>query len=241
MPQITTGPTVADSAQILPGVIENSDISASAAIAGTKLALTDHITNAMINSAAAIADSKLAQITTASKVSGAAITSLASVPAGAGVLPSANTPTKPVDMFVPATSNVGAFTGVAINGERYFDHAATGDTSSYCSFVIPSGATISTIKMVQVSNGTQTGDVVYQFAFADTPGGGASTTDGGANNTFTIPSASGQVNYFTVPGAEYNGLTQGRLWTCKITRKGSDGADTFSVVSSIMGLLIQFA
>ena len=40
--------------------------------------------------AASVADSKLAQITTASKVSGAALTSLGSVPAGAGDLPLAN-------------------------------------------------------------------------------------------------------------------------------------------------------
>lgn len=50
------------------------------------------IINADINASAAIADSKLAQITTASKVSGAALTSLASIPSGAGVIPSANVP-----------------------------------------------------------------------------------------------------------------------------------------------------
>ena len=48
------------------------------------------ITNAKVSSSAAIADTKLAQITTPSKVSGASITSLTSVPSGAGVLPDAN-------------------------------------------------------------------------------------------------------------------------------------------------------
>jgi hypothetical protein len=48
------------------------------------------VVNADIDAAAAIADSKLAQITTASKVSGAAITGLASLPSGAGVIPVAN-------------------------------------------------------------------------------------------------------------------------------------------------------
>lgn len=48
------------------------------------------IDNANIKSAAGIVDTKLAQITTAGKVSGAAITSLSSVPAGAGALPTAN-------------------------------------------------------------------------------------------------------------------------------------------------------
>ena len=46
------------------------------------------ITNTML--AGSIADSKLLQITTASKVSGAAITLLSSVPSGAGILPTTN-------------------------------------------------------------------------------------------------------------------------------------------------------
>lgn len=46
------------------------------------------VTNAML--AGSIADSKLSQITTVSKVSGAALTSLASIPAGAGQVPIAN-------------------------------------------------------------------------------------------------------------------------------------------------------
>ena len=52
--------------------------------------LTGSILNADINASAAIVDTKLAQITTASKVHGTAITGLASVPSGAGILPIAN-------------------------------------------------------------------------------------------------------------------------------------------------------
>lgn len=48
------------------------------------------IVNADLAAGAAVTDTKLAQITTAGKVSGAAITSLTSVPAGAGALPIAN-------------------------------------------------------------------------------------------------------------------------------------------------------
>lgn len=48
------------------------------------------IVNADIDAGAAIAPTKLAQITTASKVSGTALTGLASIPAGAGVIPVAN-------------------------------------------------------------------------------------------------------------------------------------------------------
>jgi hypothetical protein len=49
-----------------------------------------NIENVNISNTAAISDSKLDQITTASKVSGAALTSLGSIPAGAGVIPLAN-------------------------------------------------------------------------------------------------------------------------------------------------------
>lgn len=49
-----------------------------------------NITTANIAANASIADTQLAQITTAGKLSGAAFTSLTSVPAGAGVLPIAN-------------------------------------------------------------------------------------------------------------------------------------------------------
>ena len=55
---------------------------------GTDSAL--QITNAKVANLAAIADYKLAQITTASKVSGAALTLLANIPFGAGDIPSVN-------------------------------------------------------------------------------------------------------------------------------------------------------
>lgn len=90
MPQAYGGQTVTDSAQILPGVIVDSDINAAAAIAYSKLLLTLGIVDGDISGSAAIVDTKLAQIVTAAKVSGAALTSLSSVPAGAGQLPSVN-------------------------------------------------------------------------------------------------------------------------------------------------------
>jgi len=55
---------------------------------GTDVALL--ITNAKCSASMGLEDTKLAQITTAAKVSGAAITLLTSVPSGAGVLPDAN-------------------------------------------------------------------------------------------------------------------------------------------------------
>lgn len=49
-----------------------------------------NIDNSNIVASAAIVDTKLAQITTASKVSGASLTSLTSIPVGAGLIPVAN-------------------------------------------------------------------------------------------------------------------------------------------------------
>lgn len=49
-----------------------------------------NIDNTNISASAAIADSKLAQITTAGKVSGAALTVLTDIPLGAGAIPVAN-------------------------------------------------------------------------------------------------------------------------------------------------------
>ena len=55
---------------------------------GTTSAL--QITNAKVSDGAGIVDTKLAQITTTGKVSGAALTSLGSIPAGAGDVPTVN-------------------------------------------------------------------------------------------------------------------------------------------------------
>ena len=56
------------------GNIENVNISASAGIVYSKLALTNGIVNADINSSAAIVDTKLATISTAAKVNVSALT-----------------------------------------------------------------------------------------------------------------------------------------------------------------------
>lgn len=103
MPNVTAGNVITDSAQILPGIIVDSDINASAAIAYSKLALALGIVNADISTTAAIVDTKLAQITTASKVSGAAITLLTSLPAAAGVIPTANLPATGATLSASAT------------------------------------------------------------------------------------------------------------------------------------------
>lgn len=72
---IASSAAVAYSKLNLSSSIVNADIASGAAVAYSKLALSNSIVNADISSSAAIADSKLATISTAGKVSGAAITS----------------------------------------------------------------------------------------------------------------------------------------------------------------------
>ncbi len=70
------------------GNIENANIKASAGIVYSKLNLTGAVLNADL--AGSIADSKLSTITTAGKVSGAALTLLGNIPSAAGTVPSVN-------------------------------------------------------------------------------------------------------------------------------------------------------
>ena len=85
-----------------------------------------NIDNDNIKSTAGIVDTKLAQINTASKVSGAALTSLGSVPTGGGELPSLNAgvPTGSITAYATTTTPSG---WVLCDGETY-------DASSDSSF-----------------------------------------------------------------------------------------------------------
>lgn len=86
------------------GVLPVANIPGS--IPYSKLTLTGTILNADVNASAAIVDTKLAQIATAGKVSGASLTSLASIPSGAGIIPVANLPALGMS-FVSATTFAG--------------------------------------------------------------------------------------------------------------------------------------
>ena len=84
-----------------------------------------NITNANISGTAAISDAKLAQITTASKVSGAALTSLASVPSAAGLVPIANIPS--MLQVVSATRNISLASGtqgILLSGTNFTPNSA---------------------------------------------------------------------------------------------------------------------
>ena len=125
---ISTSAAIAYSKLSLAGSILNADIHASAAIAKSKLSLTGAIVNADINSSAAIVDSKLAQITTAGKVSGASLTSLSSIPSGAGVIPAVNVAVK--NILIMGSSVSGASTG-------YIGSSGGDSTSGQVAFCVP--------------------------------------------------------------------------------------------------------
>lgn len=100
MPGIVGGNNIASSAQINAGVIIGSDL-ANDTITTTQIGSggvgTDEIADGVIQNSdisvsAGIVDTKLATISTAGKVSGAALTLLGSIPAGAGTIPAANLP-----------------------------------------------------------------------------------------------------------------------------------------------------
>lgn len=100
MPLASAGSVISSSAQLGANVVTNNAMADNAVgnaemldnAVGSAEVTNDSLVNADINSAAAIADTKLGTIATAGKVSGAALTLLPNIPAGAGVIPAANLP-----------------------------------------------------------------------------------------------------------------------------------------------------
>jgi hypothetical protein len=110
-----TGDKIADSsvtsAHIVDGTIVNADVSASAAIAYSKLNLGTSIVNADVSASAAIVDTKLATIATALKVSNSATTATSANTASAIVARDAS------GNFTAGTITA-ALTGTASNASK---------------------------------------------------------------------------------------------------------------------------
>lgn len=191
MPSITAGTNISSSAQL------NNDVVTAPAIATDAVdtaeiksgaVATDEIfdgtiVNNDISASAGIVDTKLAQITTASKVSGSALTLLANIPADAGVIPSANLPGG-LDSFIIPKPVLPA-TGVTATGVSNDVDASVGSfilekamtvnkLSFYCSAVTTAG----TVKIGIFSEDGQTRHI--SITTASVAGAGVVTTAVGA-------------------------------------------------------------
>lgn len=161
---------------------------------GTDAAL--QITNAKVAASAAIADTKLATISTAGKVSGAALTSLTSVPSGAGALPVANIPTSIPDTKLSQLTTADKVANsalVAITTAGKVDGAALTGFAS-----IPSGA--GKIPVANIDTGTTANKIIILDGDAKLP-----AVDGSALTNLPIPSViSSLVSDFGGSGAAGN-------------------------------------
>lgn len=129
-----------------------------------------NIINSDLSGSAGITNANLAQITTASKVSGAAITLLTSVPSGAGVLPLANRIDTSVTLTDAATIATDASAGV------YF-RVTLGDNRTLGEPSNPTNGQTCTWEVIQDGTGSRTLAYNAIFAFGtDVPEPTLSTT-----------------------------------------------------------------
>ena len=149
-----------------------------------------NITDVNLSASANIADTKLAQITTASKVSGTALTSLSSITSGAGIVPIANVASGTASgfKFVRDDSTLQNISGLI--------SVSTSSPSAASSFTI-SGLTSGTFYKLILNVTQNTSNGLYSLIFnsdsgsnykhsgliADATGTGVSGTGAGATDT----------------------------------------------------------
>lgn len=271
MPSSQQGIVITDSGQILPGVIENADLAtdavskvkvADSAIASAEIE-DDSIVNADIAATAAISDTKLAQIATADKIAdtalpiipdnklatldnaglvdGAALTGLANIPAGAGVIPAANLAAKYQSFFAKITGTTNNLTGEE-NDELYLSFPDGSATQGHATFFMPSGATISSIQLVcNQAGGSNAENFVADFRFRSKADSVADQTDNALTQVITDLSGLSTIQLITIPATAYDGLTTGRWWSLKFTRQGAHASDTLTNALRCFGLIINLA
>ena len=198
------------------------------------------IVNADISASAAIADTKLDTIATAGKVSGAAITLLTSLPAGAGVIPSANLPSSVQTLFIAAESSAGAWVedSTVTVGVQMDDAAAT---EAYCHVFIPSSATITSIIMVANSGAGQANTAVFDYTAISFGPAAARVTDSTLGVSVTQWSVTDQIEHITIPSTVYDGLSKGIPWIIKAERKGAHASDNLTTSLFVHGFLFTLA
>ena len=179
--------------------VDKSNIKTSAV--GTDEILDGEIVNADISASAGIVDTKLAQITTASKVSGAALTSLSSIPAGAGLIPAANIPAvgkfggTGADGALSITSGVTTLdlAGVAVFEKNYTSISITGTGS--LAFINPhANGTIITLKSQgAVTLTSSTAPMISVAGLGATGGNGGAAGSNPVSNCFSPTDMHGQI------------------------------------------------
>lgn len=241
------------SAEIEADSIVNSDVNSAAAIAYSKLNLALGIVNADINAAAAIVDTKLAQIATASKVSGAALTSLASIPAGAGIIPTANLPSgTPSRVFIRA-ANIELLSGGSRVQSGPNSHSAAiraadaaTTTIGWAARVLDGYTSISSIKILYYpavggNDVFTSGNIVNLLPVS----GAAATNDAdAADEAITVGATAARLYEYTLVAARYSSIASvaGGDWLSGRIQFGrGDAGDTNTGNFDILGILIQFA
>lgn len=199
------------------GVVSNTNVSASAAIAYSKLALSASIVNADISATAAIVDTKLATISTASKVSNSATTATSANTASAIVARDGSGNFTAGTITAALTGNASTATALAtartINGTS-FDGTAnitvtaaagTLTGATLASNVLASSLTsVGTLSSVAVSGTTALNGVTYTWPVAD----GTNTYVLSTNGSGTLSWAAGGGG-----GTTTNSLTAGTYLT----------------------------
>lgn len=256
MPFITASKVITDSAQINPGTIVDSDINSSAAIAASKLQAlsvganggvlpSTGVANAHVAATAAIDYSKLAALTQG----GVLIGSTSNVPTvlapgtSGSVLKSQGAGADPVwggssaPFFIRLTDEVGGVAGT-VDFMPVRQAADGGLIVSICAFFMPA-ATITSIQLFARANTSAAGNVVIDFSINDFTDGAAATQDTSVGNVYSDFASNTNWQLVTIPAAGYNGLTTGRIWSCKVSRQGGDGSDTLTTTLDIGGVLIN--
>ena len=127
------------------------------------------------------------------------------------------------------TMSVGLFDGVnsSVYSDFTFVHASTTINSIF-------------ITCTQTGASTSAGNVVIDYISYEYNLSGATTSDTIGNTTVSDWSSTSTWLAHTIPTTIYDGLTQGRYWGFRITRKGGDGSDNLPVDLHCPNIVIDF-
>lgn len=259
MPSITAGTGISSSTQLNAGVVDANAIATDAvdtAEIKSGAVTTDEIfdgtiINADISATAAIVDTKLAQITTANKVHGTSITGLASLPAGAGVIPAANISGNPQVMAFPGNGILQTATLSVANGKDQpcvnFADNTTGIWST--TFAVPPGCTsINKIEALYRCEDAGAVKVIwgsFTTSLYNYSQGGAIVTDVTDTDTsFNTVGTAGVVGILTAPADSFNaitGISYGDIFSVSFRRNSQNAADTYNLALDVRAIIVTFA